>query len=62
MADLLDFQRDQIIGARIAGACVTKIAELFGIGWCTVLKVMTAFVKGKKNPPHRSKTLEESQS
>ena len=45
MTDLLDFETCQMIGARIAGASVRKIAELFGIAKSTVSIVMTAFVK-----------------
>ena len=45
MTDLADFKRGQIVGARMAGACVTKTTELFSAGRSTVSKVMTAFEK-----------------
>ena len=45
MADLSDFKRSQIVGVRMAGASVIKIAELFGVAKCTASKVMTAFEK-----------------
>ena len=31
MADLSDFKRGQMVGARMAGACVAKTAGLFGV-------------------------------
>ena len=61
MANLSDFKRCQIVGARMTGASVTKTAELFGVVKSTVSKVMIAFDKEGK-PPHWSKTLEESES
>ncbi len=48
MADLSDFKRGQIVGAQVAGAGITKTAELFGVARSIVLKVLTAFEKDGK--------------
>ena len=38
MTDLSNFKRGQIVGSRMAGASVTKPAELFGVARSTVKK------------------------
>ena len=48
MANQSNFKRGQIVGAHMTDACVTKTAELFGVGRSTVLKIMRAFEKEVK--------------
>jgi hypothetical protein len=48
MGDLSDFERGQIIGARLAGASVTKTATLLGLLRATVSKVMSAYMNHGK--------------
>ncbi|XP_076047333.1 uncharacterized protein LOC143028856 [Oratosquilla oratoria] len=56
MADLSDFKRGQIVGARMAGTSITKTAELLGVSRVIVSKVMTAFEREGKtsSAKHRS--------
>ena len=56
MADLSDFQRGQIVGARMAGASVTETARMLDVSRGTVSKVMTAFEREGKtsSAKHRS--------
>jgi len=50
MGDLSDFQRGQMVGARVTGASVTKMSTLLGVSRPTVSKVMTAYTHHGKTP------------
>jgi len=43
VGDFSDFQREQIVGAHLAGASVTKTAILLGVSKAAVSKVMTSY-------------------
>jgi transposase len=64
MGDLPDFERGQMIGARLAGASVTKMATLLAVSRVTVSKVMLAYtnhgktISAKRNSGQKS-TLTE---
>jgi hypothetical protein len=46
MRDFLDFQRGQTVGARLAGASLTKTATLLGVFRAVVSKVMMTHIMG----------------
>jgi hypothetical protein len=48
MGDLSDFEKGEIVGARLVGASVTKSATLLGVQRVTVSKVMSAYQKNWK--------------
>jgi transposase len=48
MGDLSDLERGWIVGARLAGASVTKAATLVGVSRATVSKVMSAYTNHGK--------------
>jgi transposase len=64
MGDLTDFERGQIVGARFAGASVTKTAILLDVLIATVAEVMTAYTNrgkttsAKRNSERKSKLTE----
>jgi hypothetical protein len=45
-----DFQRGQIVGARLAGAYVAKMATLLGVSRAIVPNVITVYINHGKMP------------
>ena len=52
MSDITEFKKRQIVGARMAGASVTKIAELLGFSRAPT-KTMAEFKKHGRPPATR---------
>jgi transposase len=67
MGGLSDFERGQIVDARLTGASVIKTATLLGVSKATVSKIMSAYTNhGKttqaKRNSGRNSTLTETDS
>jgi len=64
MGDLSDFQRGQIIGARLAGTSVTKMAALLGVSRAADSKVIMTYtnhwrtLSSKRNSGRKPKLSE----
>jgi transposase len=54
MGDLSNSERGQIVGARLAGASVAKIAKLLGVQRATVPEVMSAYSNHGKTSAKRN--------
>jgi transposase len=54
MGDLSAFERGQIVGARLAGASVTKTDTLLGVSRTTVSKVMSAYTNHGNTSANRN--------
>jgi hypothetical protein len=53
--DLSDFEKGQIVGARLAGASVTKTVTLLGVSRATLSTVMSPYTNhGKKTSAKRN--------
>jgi len=55
MGDFSDFRRGQIVGARLAGASVTRTATLLGVSKAAVSKVMMSYTtRGRTSSAKRN--------
>jgi predicted transcriptional regulator len=62
IGDLSNFERGQIIAARLAGASVIKTATLLGISRETVSKVMSAYTNHGKTVTLAKRKMGENQN
>ena len=54
MRDLTEFEKWQIVEARMTGPSVTKTTELLGFSRATMSRTMTEFKKHRKTSSNRS--------
>lgn len=54
MVDLYDFGRGMIIGARLAGASVTIMTSILGVGESAVSTVISTHLKQGKTSPKKN--------
>ena len=54
MRDLTDFEKGQVVGDRMAGASITKAAELLGFSRAIISRTMSEFEKHVKTFNNRS--------
>ena len=54
MRDLTDFEKGQIVGARMAGASITKTAELLRFSRANMSRTMSEFEKHDTTSNNRS--------
>ncbi|XP_067141717.1 uncharacterized protein [Centruroides vittatus] len=54
MSELSEFERGQIVGARMVGASITKVAKMFGVSRGTVSKIYTAYRTSGKTSSAKS--------
>ena len=57
MRDLTDLKKGQIVGARMAGASITKTAELLGFSRATLSRTMSELEKHGKTSNNRSSSI-----
>jgi hypothetical protein len=57
MGDLSDFERGQIVGARLSGASLIKPATLLGVSTVTFSKVMSAYTNHGKTTRNSGRKL-----
>jgi IS30 family transposase len=57
MGDLSDFERGQIVAARLAGASVTKTATSLGVSRATVSEVTSTYTNQRKTKSYSGRKL-----
>jgi transposase len=60
MGDFSDFEREQIVGVRLAGASVIKPATSLGVSRATVSEVMSAYTNHGKTTSAKRNSVRKS--